>query len=935
MSTTELVGKRIDLPAEAFKTDKESTRFTKRPRFSKDGKPIRVQLNVFPVSSWPTQDIVQYDVNVSPNPKDSRALVKKVWESSPVQQFLQSSGGKWLYDGHKLAWSSRPIPRGEQRISVDLDKLAGKTRVGRDGVYYCHIRTSATIKMQYLRAYLNGQADWDKHVLECMNFLDHLMRQRPSERMISIKRNFYAEDSPRLTLDMYTHVRKGTYSAFRLSEFSGQGNSVGLGINVDVANTAFWNGGVSIAIVARFMLSPSNARNEKQAIPWGKMADALRPVQNMNPNSKQLVWSQSDAFKKLRRLCKLRFTVHHRGKMGNDKVYVIKNFVFDPKYGQRGADSLNVTFQKKNKDGTLEKPVTIFDHFKNTYNGRLQYPDLPLIETTRDGIFPMEVCKLIEWQRYSYKLDPEQTAEMIKIAVSRPAARTADIARGVASLAWNTDPYFKEFGLNVSPNMIISNARLLPSPEVHFAGSKVNPGVSGRWDLRGKRFLEGTKEPLKSWGFIGCGSNDGKALDQLNAFVSQFVRIYKGHGGRIEKNPFVTTYSFAKNYADMCSDGYRETGNHCKGEPQILFFVVSTKNQLVYERIKKNMDCRLCTVSQVLQADHVRKANAQYCSNVSMKVHSKLGSTVCKAVPVGNSSPSPFFPRPTIILGLDVSHGNPGSGGPSFAAMSMSTDKIAARYTASVQTNGYAVEIVDNLTMCDLLTPRFLKWWVAQNSAAIQHVILFRDGVSTGQFQHVIDFEVKQIKRIFAESGFPTPRFTVIVATKRHHLRVFPQPNTPTADKNGNALPGTLVERDATHPFSWDFYLVAHVALQGTARPTHYHVLLDEAGLSPEHLQRMIYMQSYQYCRSTTPVSIHPAVYYAHLASGRARAHEDVAASQKEVPSGKAGFPLGKAPSTLSSGRARNSAAPKLVPMQFKDANATNIQNINTRFWFV
>ncbi len=42
----------------------------------------------------------------------------------------------------------------------------------------------------------------------------------------------------------------------------------------------------------------------------------------------------------------------------------------------------------------------------------------------------------------------------------------------------------------------------------------------------------------------------------------------------------------------------------------------------------------------------------------------------------------------------------------------------------------------------------------------------------------------------------------------------------------------------------------------------------------------MIYSQCYQYARSTTPVSLHPAVYYAHLASNRARAHESTPSSE-------------------------------------------------------
>ena len=51
-----------------------------------------------------------------------------------------------------------------------------------------------------------------------LDFLDHVMRQNPSENLISIKRNFYSPDAPRIPLENYLEVIKGTYAAFRISD---------------------------------------------------------------------------------------------------------------------------------------------------------------------------------------------------------------------------------------------------------------------------------------------------------------------------------------------------------------------------------------------------------------------------------------------------------------------------------------------------------------------------------------------------------------------------------------------------------------------------------------------------------------------------------------------------------------------------------------------
>lgn len=239
-----------------------------------------------------------------------------------------------------------------------------------------------------------------------------------------------------------------------------------------------------------------------------------------------------------------------------------------------------------------------------------------------------------------------------------------------------------------------------------------------------------------------------------------------------------------------------------------------------------------------------------------MKVNAKLGGTTSKVVP----GPTPFFIRPTLIIGADVSHATPGSPQCSMAAITVSFDRECARFAAAVQTNGYRVEMITRNNIQQMLIPLIEQWHSKVGGGnGPAHIYYFRDGVSEGQYSHVINQEVKNMKECIAErwpQGAPI-QWTVAVCTKRHHIRFFPKENDSQAgDRNANPLPGTLVEQDVTHPFEYDFYLNAHSAIQGTARPVHYHVLLDEAKVPIENFQKMIYQFSYQYMRSTTPVSL-------------------------------------------------------------------------------
>lgn len=228
-----------------------------------------------------------------------------------------------------------------------------------------------------------------------------------------------------------------------------------------------------------------------------------------------------------------------------------------------------------------------------------------------------------------------------------------------------------------------------------------------------------------------------------------------------------------------------------------------------------------------------------------------------------------------MIIGADVTHPAPGSAsGCSYGAITVSMDRICARYAAAVESNGERVEILTAKSIEEMLRPLVQHWCEEISGGKVPtHVYYFRDGVSEGQYGAVLRDEIGELKKVFASFGqhdvsLPLPRyintyadqkmqplFTVVVAEKRHHIRFFPTPGLGS-DRNGNPVPGTLVEKDVTHPFLFDFYLCSHTAIQGTARPTHYHILLNQCKIDPETFQKMIYDHSYQYMRATTPVSV-------------------------------------------------------------------------------
>lgn len=557
----------------------------------------------------------------------------------------------------------------------------------------------------------------------------------------------------------------------------------------------------------------------------------------------------SRKFQLLERMRKLAVKASYRGCPCPNKEWVIKQFLT--------ANAKEYTMDIKDPATGKPRTLSIYDYFKNRYNVILDYWQLPLVQMTKKGVvYPMEVLALYRSQKYPFKLNDLQTASMIKFAVSRPADRRRAIEDSKKNLQHSSDPILQTYGLKIADNMMRTKARLMPNPEILFGGNqRVNPGATGRWDLRGKKFYSKNAKPLKSWGVGVFKGRNPINMAQVEAFCDALVRSYQGHGGEVAtRRPLII--ELPADPAKAAYDLFHQTGNKFNIRPDILIFVVADRHSFHYLRLKKSCDCRFGVASQVLQGAQVTKCNGQYISNVLMKINAKLGGTTARAV-----SKSSGLPPYSMIVGADVSHSSPGSFAPSMAAMTVSMDQFGGRYTAACETNGEHVEIISQANIKSMLSPLFREWVMTIGQGRVpQNVYYFRDGISEGQFQHVLQQEIPFMKAILKEINQGNEwqgKMTVVIASKRHHVRAFPDPGDRfAADKNGNPLPGTLVERGVTSPHNWDFLLWSHIALQGTSRPVHYHVLLDQIGHNPNQLQNMVYEHCYQYMRSTTSVSL-------------------------------------------------------------------------------
>ncbi|PIL34461.1 Argonaute [Ganoderma sinense ZZ0214-1] len=552
--------------------------------------------------------------------------------------------------------------------------------------------------------------------------------------------------------------------------------------------------------------------------------------------------------------------------------------------------------------------ISVEDFFKRKYRITLRrHSDLPLINVSGNRnkpiYLPAEICEIVPGQAYRGKLDPEQTAAMIKIACNPPEFNgNAIVNQGFADLGLlpNTPGApLAPFGISVSRDMQVVPYRILPAPNIAYRSAARPPRVQDAgWNILDVKFQVGGN--MANWAVLVVndgrrGEFQGPSDPELTRFLKTFVTKCNASGiagARPDQPPRIMGVNLPPARSD--------TGNRSRAinairevfranlnpqqKPSFVLVLLSGVDRYIYPGIKQLADVQLGLHTVHMLLPKARNPDAkkqdQYFSNVALKVNAKLGG-VNHTLDMG--SMGWLTKQKTMVMGIDVTHAGPTStlGTPSIAAVVASVDDHFVQFPASLMLqkpdwNRESKEMVEGLTQ---MTIERLQLYKKKNKGALpDRIIVFRDGVSEGQYAQVIRHELPRLQAAFKQiSPSPPykPKLSIIVCGKRHHARFWP-PDSDHATRNGNTRPGTVVDKGITEVYLFDFYLQAHNGLQGHVKATHYVVIYDENKLDADTIQQGTHTASYLYARATKAVSLVPAAYYADIACERGREYLNV-----------------------------------------------------------
>ncbi|CAF3760682.1 unnamed protein product [Rotaria socialis] len=533
---------------------------------------------------------------------------------------------------------------------------------------------------------------------------------------------------------------------------------------------------------------------------------------------------------------------------------------------------------EESADAGIPEQISVADYFEQQYKRKLVYPHLPCIDATnginkRANWLPMELVKLVEWQRSLKPLDATQRARVSSKSIIKPLERYNQIMNIMQGRDFETDVHLKDLNIRVHKNeMLQLKARIIAPPDIRYRhrqdkGEVIEHVDVGKWRISNRFY---TTPEINNCGIIYFGHTPDQEVNGiLNKFSSQLPELLKHKGIiiRTKLTPIIKTAT-KEDIENTLTDASQKHW-------QLAIVILNSNSDQVHDYVKQLGNQKLglrtqCVDMQALRSN-INKLH-MYVDNLSQKINGKLGginSVVNTKLALSHSSREDIF----MFFGADVTHSTCSTDRPSIAAVVASRDPTNTLYAARIceqypKKGRCSVEIIKEL---DRMVADLLQVFARTCGGRLPNKIVFyRDGVDEGQYQKVLDNEVNKIKNAcrIVYGDRPLPKLTFIVVKKRHNTRFFLYDGKQTM----NVQAGTVVDQDITHPFQFDFYLCSQAAIMGTSRPTLYHVLHDDIGFSSDDVQRLTYWLCHTDMRCTKSVSIPAPVHYAHLAAFGSRA---------------------------------------------------------------
>ncbi|CAD6584810.1 MAG: hypothetical protein TREMPRED_003962 [Tremellales sp. Tagirdzhanova-0007] len=877
------------------------TDYHPRPGFGSQGKPIQVLANMYstrfnkPQGEAPS--VFHFDVEINPvvkvaNQKKPKSLMEDVFKQACQEATgdLKKALDAGAFDLAKNVYTPFKICNEGQKKEIIVSLREDGRETDDDKRRFRVVFQYANkLDLDTIRQFCNGDRQTEttnNEMLASTQAMNVLFRQDASLNYKPVGaqgRRFFGLEG-RVPLSNGGEILLGFMQSFRFT------NSGMPAMQLDTAYSAFVAPGL-LHQVAPALLGAGGGGGGRGGFDRGRGRGG---PPGGRPGGGGLDSISPPQLRKLNEILRTaRFTPTHRQAFDHSptqRVYTIRGIT-----SQAAAD---LKFLLSGRDGGVDRMVSVVDYFQQQYNVTTTKPRLPCIAYGQKNYIPMEFVQILPFNSIPMRsLSSDQTAEMIRVAAKRPDERRAMIGEWRQKLNYANLPKLKAWGVEVQQNMSQVKARVINPPDVMYGANKTARANFGGWNLKGLRFTKPGR-PLKSWAVLSFDRMC--TVQDLQKFLSYFIPVLNQSGCPVENNrPDLLHLNPDQGGPNAGLDaGLKQAARQAylqnRVDPQLVIVILPRKDTIMYSEIKRIAaeSLKLPIVTQCLQGMKIKQERGldQYCGNISMKIHCKLGG-------VTHQVRIPALDERTMMIGADVTHPPPKGGAvpPSIVCTVSTTSGANLNMCPSIRLQEGRTEIIRDF---EDMVYNHIKMFEQKGKTKPEKILVFRDGVSEGQYGLVVQNELRAIRLAAARfSDNYKPKVTFTICAKRHHMRFFAS-KPADADRTGNLPPGdidsgSLSTLEFVTPTPSTFTSKRMQGFKGLHVPlTSNIVVADENGFTADSMQQMCNHLCYSYQRATRSVSMIPVAYYADIVAEKCRPlvyTEDDSLVEPSVSSGTGG----------------------------------------------
>ncbi|POW14391.1 hypothetical protein PSHT_07411 [Puccinia striiformis] len=594
--------------------------------------------------------------------------------------------------------------------------------------------------------------------------------------------------------------------------------------------------------------------------PANTLADLCCKILNVNPQ--RLCGLQEEDYRKLHKILR-RFKINI--KRGESDKGITKSI-----------DHLTLTNSRNEMFETDEGTTSVEAFFLKTWGRRLRYPELPNVVTIGKG--------KKTGQRYILKLSGDQQSAALRFQTVRPAGRFEQIMMARTHVMKSAhEKLLAAYGIKIGQHFVEAQARVLPPPVVEYHSNLRISVSNGQWNIAKPNLQFLSAKGLKSWAVVICTSAhlpDPAIMNFLLGLRSKLIQL----GLSVADSPPPVIRLTGPGQAAV-KDALEKAGKTAwqafeKTPPQ-LFLCVTDERSFLYNSIKVEGDINLPHSRMYrFHQNFASRGVTTQCMVLKHVSYPNIGHHI-----YNHLSPSWFvgiiekIRKTNISQSADLTHNNLAlKMKPSIAALVGSLDRTMLKYAPAVGVQPLLEPSDEDgrprsqepIQLFRTLLFGLLQKWAENNPVQKypRRMIIFRDGVSDGEFSQVLERDAVQKlsgKADECKSSFKdVAGFTLSRQIRQCASRICPrQPNRrPIATQAG---------------------------LQGTSRPTRYVILKDESNSSADQLQAIIQIISSGFQRATRSVGLATPAYYADIVASRAKLWLNVDDDASTVASGSSG----------------------------------------------